>query len=57
MAKITYVSIVKEGLQASKSKEEIIEMLKKALPQMDEKKIKAKLTPTVSYIKGKTANV
>lgn len=53
MGKVTYVSVVKEGLEAGKSNEEILVMLKAALPQMDEKKLKAKLSPTVQYIKGK----
>ena len=53
MTKVTYISIVKENLEAGKSKEEILAMLKSAFPDVDEKKLKTKLTPAISYIKGK----
>lgn len=50
MAKKTYVSVVKAALAEGKTKEEILAIVAKELPEMDAKKAKAKLNGAIKYL-------
>ena len=47
--KVTYVSVVKENIE--KTNDEILDALRKAFPDADEKKLKGKLVATIKYLK------
>ena len=53
MSKKTYVSVIKSYVETGKKKSEMVDALKLDFPEISEKKLRNKLTPTLKYLSKK----